>query len=211
VDLPLSFGRRCVAPVLFDIAAQFPELAMEISFNDRRVDLVEEGIDLTVRMGDLDDSAGLVARRLYTQRSALCAAPAYLAARGRPQTIEDQAQHAVIAYGRDGNVQSWELRDSDGHPRKFMPRGQLVLGHGEPILDAVLAGCGISFLPTWLAADALRQGALEMVLSDCLVENLTAHAVWPMTRNLAPKIRVVVDTLVERLKSPPWDRGLPLG
>ena len=78
VDLPLSFGRRCVAPVLFEIAAKFPELAMEISFNDRRVDLIEEGIDLTVRMGDLEDSAGLVARRLYTQRSVLCAAPSYL-------------------------------------------------------------------------------------------------------------------------------------
>jgi DNA-binding transcriptional LysR family regulator len=209
VDLPLSFGRRCVAPVLFEIAAQFPELAMEISFNDRRVDLVEEGIDLTVRMGDLEDSAGLVARRLYTQRSVLCAAPGYLAARGRPHAIEDLAHHAVIAYGRDGNIQSWELRDGDGRLRKFVPRGQLILGHGEPILDAVLAGCGISFLPTWLAADAIRQGALETVLSDCLVENLTAHAVWPMTRNLAPKIRVVVDTLVERFKSPAWDRGLP--
>ena len=116
---------------------------MEISFNDRRVDLVEEGIDLAVRMGDLEDSAALVARRLYTQRSVLCAAPSYLEARGRPRTVEDLAQHAVIAYGRDGNVQSWELRDSDGHPRKFAPRGQLVLGHGEPILDAVLAGCGI--------------------------------------------------------------------
>jgi len=74
----------------------------------------------------------------------------------------------------------------------------------------VLAGCGISFLPTWLVADALRQGALEIVLPDCRMENMVAHAVWPMTRSLAPKIRVVVDTLVERLKSPPWDRSLPL-
>ncbi|PTE09873.1 LysR family transcriptional regulator [Mesorhizobium helmanticense] len=205
VDVPLAFGRRCVAPVLFDISRRFPDLTVEISFNDRRVDLIEEGIDLAVRMGDLDDSLSLAARRIYAQRSAICAAPAYLEAHGRPRSIEDLANHSVIGYGRDGIVRPWAIRHADGHLGKFVPRARLVLGHGEPMLDAALAGCGIVFLPTWLAADSLKRGELEMVLSDCLVEDIVVHAVWPVTRNLTPKVRVVVDALIEHFSSPSWD------
>ncbi|RWP03471.1 MAG: LysR family transcriptional regulator [Mesorhizobium sp.] len=205
VDVPLAFGRRCVAPVLFDISRQFPDLTIEISFNDRRVDLIEEGIDLAVRMGDLDDSLSLAARRIYAQRSAICAAPSYLEKHGRPRSIEDLANHSVIGYGRDSVVRPWTVRHADGHVGKFVPRARLVLGHGEPMLDAALAGCGIVFLPTWLAADSLKSGGLETVLSDCLVEDIVVHAVWPVTRSLTPKVRVVVDALIEHFSSPTWD------
>ncbi|SJM36039.1 LysR substrate-binding domain-containing protein [Mesorhizobium delmotii] len=82
VDLPLAFGRRCAAPILFDIAARFPDLTLDISFNDRRVDLVQEGIDIAIRMGELGNSAGLTIRRLCVQRSTICAAPAYLGRNG---------------------------------------------------------------------------------------------------------------------------------
>lgn len=207
VDVPLAFGRRCVAPVLFDISRQYPDLTVEISFNDRRVDLIEEGIDLAIRMGDLDDSLSLAARRIYAQRSAICAAPAYLEEHGRPRSIEDLARHSVIGYGRDGVVRPWTMRHADGHLERFLPRARLVLGHGEPMLDAALAGCGIVFLPTWLAADSLKRGELETVLSNCLVEDIVVHAIWPVTRTLAPKVRVVVDALVEHFSSPSWDAG----
>ncbi|RVB57146.1 LysR substrate-binding domain-containing protein, partial [Mesorhizobium sp. M7A.F.Ca.CA.002.03.2.1] len=205
VDVPLAFGRRCVAPVLFEISRKFPDLTVEVSFNDRRVDLIEEGIDLAIRMGELDDSLSLAARRLYAQRSAICAAPDYLDRHGRPQSVEDLADHSVIGYGREGIVRPWVIRHSDGHLATFVPKARLVLGHGEPMLDAALAGCGIAFLPTWLAADSLKSGDLEMVLSECLVENIVVHAVWPVTRALTPKVRVVVDALVEHFSAPPWD------
>ncbi|RUX73402.1 LysR substrate-binding domain-containing protein, partial [Mesorhizobium sp. M7A.F.Ca.CA.004.08.2.1] len=166
---------------------------------------IEEGIDLAIRMGELDDSLSLAARRLYAQRSAICAAPDYLDRHGRPQSVEDLADHSVIGYGREGIVRPWVIRHSDGHLATFMPKARLVLGHGEPMLDAALAGCGIAFLPTWLAADSLKSCDLEMVLSDCLVENIVVHAVWPVTRALTPKVRVVVDALVEHFSAPPWD------
>lgn len=205
VDVPLAFGRRCVAPVLFEISMKFPDLTVEISFNDRRVDLIEEGIDLAIRMGDLDDSLSLAARRIYAQRSAICAAPAYLDRHGRPRSVKDLADHSVIGYGREGVVRPWLIRHADGHLATFVPKARLVLGHGEPMLDAALAGCGIAFLPTWLAAESLKRGDLEMVLSDCLVENIVVHAVWPVTRALTPKVRVVVDALVEHFSAPSWD------
>jgi DNA-binding transcriptional LysR family regulator len=205
VDLPLAFGRRCVAPILFEIAGRFPDLALDISFNDRRVDLVQEGIDLAIRIGELEDSTGLVARRLHTQRSAICAAPAYLDRHGRPQTIEALEGHALIVYGRDGFVSPWFLRDAERRLRKYTPRGRIVLGHGEPMLDAALKGCGITYLPTWLMADELASGRLERTLSADLVEGAPVHAIWPATRTLAPKIRFVVDELVRRFSPPSWE------
>lgn len=205
VDLPLAFGRRCVAPVLFDLVCRYPELELEIGFTDRRVDLVGEGIDLAVRMGELDDSAGLIARRLYTARHALVAAPAYLAANGRPAIIADLADHALINYGRDGFAQPWILMNEDGELRKFVPKARLTLGHGEPLLDAVLSGCGISWLPTWLTAEYLASGALKPVLGGRLVDTTPVNAIWPKTRDLIPRVRVVVDELIRRFASPPWD------
>jgi DNA-binding transcriptional LysR family regulator len=205
IDLPLTFGRRCVAPILFEIAERFPDLRLDVSFTDRRVDLVPEGIDLAVRMGELDDRVGLVARRIYVERSAVCAAPAYLDRHGRPQTIDDLERHALIVYGRDGFVSPWFIPDAAGRPRKYAPRGRIVLGHGEPMLDATLAGCGVTYLPTWLIANELVSGQLERLLSHDLAETASIHAIWPATRTLAPKIRIVVDELVRRFSPPSWE------
>jgi DNA-binding transcriptional LysR family regulator len=92
IDPPLAFGRRCVVPVLFEIVRRYPGLALEATFNDRHSDLIEEGFDLTIRLGELRDSAGLVARKLFVQRSTVCASPAYLKSRGRPADIDEFAQ-----------------------------------------------------------------------------------------------------------------------
>jgi DNA-binding transcriptional LysR family regulator len=211
VDLPISFGRRAVAPALLEVAAGFPDLALEVTFTDRRVDLIEEGIDLAIRMGELDDSAGLVARLLFRQRSAICAAPAYLARAeskglGRPRSIADLDAHDCIAYGRKNRPSPWRLMDSGGGARSFSPKSRFTLGHGDAILDAALAGYGLAYLPTWLMAEHLARGTLEMVLSDAAVEDMPVYALWPRTRDLAPKIRVVVDELLRRFSPvPPWD------
>jgi DNA-binding transcriptional LysR family regulator len=206
IDLPLAFGRRWVAPILFDIAARFPDLTLDISFNDRRVDLVQEGIDVANRMGELGNSAGLTARRLCVQRSVICAAPAYLDRHGRPQKIDDLNGHSLIVYGRDGIVTPWLIDGGDGRLKTYAPRGRIVLGHGEPMLDAVLGSCGIAFLPTWLVAEALADGSLQPVLSPDIVETAPIHAIWPSTRTLAPKIRFTVDELVDRFSPPKWER-----
>ena len=206
IDIPVSFGRVCVAPMLLDLSRRYPELALEITFTDRRVDVLEEGVDIVVRMGRLEDSTGLVARRLYTQRSAICAAPSYLKAEGRPRTLDDLERHACINYGRENYLATWQGMDEGGSVRSFAPRGRLVLGHGEAILDAVLQGHGLTFLPTWLIAEHLRQGSLELVFPD-VIDNLAVHALWPKARDLAPKIRVVVDELVRHFApTPAWDR-----
>lgn len=205
IDLPLAFGRRCVAPILFQVAQRYPALKFEISFNDRRINLIEEGIDLAIRLGDLEDSAGLMSRRLYTQRSGIVAAPSYLAKRGRPRSIKELATHDLVTYGRDGSLRPWYVKIGDGRVQKFAAEGRLVLGHGEPLLDAVLAGCGIAYMPTWLMAEDLKAGRLERVFPHLLQENTSAHAIWAKARNPAPKIRAVIDALVAGFSAPAWD------
>jgi DNA-binding transcriptional LysR family regulator len=206
VDLPLAFGRRCVAPILFEVISRYPQLALEVAFNDRRVNLIEEGVDLAIRIGRLGDSTGLIARRLFVQRSTLCATPGYLERHGRPANLDELSRHAAIVYGRDGSLSPWTLREPNGRSVVITPPARIVLGHGEPMLDAVLADLGIAYLPTWLAADHLRRGAITLVWPQYFIENELVHALWPKTRTLAPKVRVVVDALLERFAAPPWDR-----
>ena len=206
IDLPLAFGRRCVAPALFDIANKYPELTLDASFSDRHADLIEEGLDLTIRIGEVGDHAGLVARKLFVQRSTVWASPAYLQRHGMPKDLNDLTKHKLLAYGRDGFITPWHLRDENGRLKTLTPRAAVVLGHGEPLLDATLAGLGLAYLPTWLVADDLKRQRLVAVWPDAYVDNLPVHVLWPKTRSLAPKVRLVVDTLVTRFSPPPWEQ-----
>ena len=206
VELPLAFGRRCAAPVLFDIAGRYVQLGLEVSFSDRRAELIEEGLDLAIRIGEVEDHAGLIARKLFVQRSSAWASPEYLRRYGRPKSLTDLAQHRLLAYGRDGFVTPWHLRDEQGRPKTLAPRAAMVLGHGEPLLDATLAGIGIAYLPTWLVADDVKHRRLVPVWPQACVDNRPVYVLWPKTKSLAPKVRVVVDALVERFSPPPWDQ-----
>lgn len=196
VGLPLTLGRRRVLPVLLAVAREFPELRLEISFNDRRVDPVEEGLDLLVRLGSTGDAAGLIARRLHAQRSVLCAAPTYLDARGRPEAVADLASHDLLAYGRDGWVNPWILGVGDAPQVVHPPVARAVMGDGDALSDAAIAGMGIAWLPTWLVGDEIAAGRLEAIAAFRPIVNAEIHALWPATKSLAPKVRVVVDRLV---------------
>jgi DNA-binding transcriptional LysR family regulator len=204
VDLPISFGRLCVAPILFEIVQRYPDLNLAVSFTDQFIDLVDEQVDLVVRMRVLQDRSGLMARKLCTPQSIICASPIYFARRGRPKTVEDLAAHALITNEQDGIAEPWAARLANGQIKRFLPRGRLVLGYGEPALDAALAGCGVAFLPTWLAMDYLKRGELETVVSQAPVDTFPIFAMWLSSRTLTPKVRVAVDALAERFSSWPF-------
>ncbi|WP_315769622.1 MULTISPECIES: LysR family transcriptional regulator [unclassified Bradyrhizobium] len=207
VDLPVVFGGRWVVPVLIDIGARYPELSLEVSLTDRRIDPFEEGIDLVIRIGDLEDSATLVARRLGVQQSVLCASPVYLEAHGYPASLDDLDAHSCIVFGRGGQTLPWWFLNGRGEPLAKTVAGRLSFNHSDAICDAALAGQGIALLSTWLIADHLRDGRLVHVLPEIATRGFPIHALWPHTRQMSPKVRVVVDELVERfLPEPPWDR-----
>jgi DNA-binding transcriptional LysR family regulator len=210
IDLPLVFGRRVVAPILFELAERYPSLSFEIGFSDRHVDLIEEAVDLAIRMGEIGDTGGLVARRLCRLRSAIFAAARYLAKHGRPSTIEDLTGHLCIRLGSEGRIAPWRLALPAGGTRTVSPPGRLLLGNPEAVLDAALAGQGLAYLPSWLADEHVRRGELEMVLPESAVDDVAVHVLWAITRHPAPKARVVIDELVRRFTSSPL-RGAPSG
>lgn len=199
VSAPVLFGRRCVAPVLLDLMKCHPRLRVEMSFADRSVDLLEEGFDLAVRIGNLPDSATLAARRLGTQNMAICAAPSYLAEHGRPATVDDLPGHAAIVYGLGAARKSWRVRDGAGRICEPSLDARLRLDDLQAIADAAVAGAGLAWLPCWLLAPYVRDGRLELVMGSDAVLGSEIHAVWPQSHHLPAKIRVAIDALVRQV------------
>tara|TARA_R110002049_G_scaffold247690_1_gene422178 strand:+ start:16048 stop:16953 length:906 start_codon:yes stop_codon:yes gene_type:complete len=207
VSLPVSFGRLWVAPVLTELTSQYPSLVLNLSFTDRFVDLVEEGIDLSVRIGTSDDSATILTRKLADQKSILCAAPAYIERYGEPDKLEALASHRCILFEHGGRLLPWDLENDAGEIIEQSYAACLTVNHGEALLDAALAGQGIARLSTWLAGEHLSSGALVPVLSFSDRVDRSINLLWPRRRDHAPKIRVAIDALVARFRSPlPWHR-----
>jgi DNA-binding transcriptional LysR family regulator len=194
VSLPV-IGYRFLLPMLPAFKARYPEIDLELDFNDRLVDVVEEGFDIVIRSGALDDSP-LVARRLGPFRFLLVAAPAYLAARGTPRQPAELAQHACLRYqfASSGRIEDWKLQ---GLPEQ-LPTA-LVCNNMEAMLGAATAGMGIAWMPDFLAHDALRRGELVQVLADQPRVAGQFSALWPSSRQLSPKVRAFVDFAAEHL------------
>ncbi|HBK4615071.1 MULTISPECIES: LysR family transcriptional regulator [Klebsiella] len=201
VAMPVLFGRQCVAPLLIALAQEHPGLELEMSFSDRVVDLVEEGFDMAVRNGTLQDSSVLVARRLGEHRMVLCAAPDYLLKKGTPQSVDDLLHHAAINYLQAGRVLSWQLMDSEGASHTFTPRSSLNMDDLQAICDAALAGHGIAWLPCWMVSIEIHQGKLVPLLKQAPDVRFDVHAVWQQTPHLPLRVRIAVDTLASRLPS----------
>jgi DNA-binding transcriptional LysR family regulator len=161
-----------------------------------------------VRLGDPGDQANLVGRRIGVNRSVLCASPAYLAAKGRPQSLDELESHDCVAFARDGRPLPWLLANAKGHRVNVNIKPRHTISHADALRDAALAGLGLAYLSTWLAADGLRTGRLECVLTPESIDDMPIYVLWPRSRDLAPKVRVAVDALVKAfLPIPPWERA----
>jgi len=199
VALPVLFGRRCVMPILLDLARRHPKLELDLAFGDSFVDLAEGGHDLAVRTGELQDATNLVTRRVARQHMIVCAAPSYLDARGTPQQIEELEGHDAVVYRRSGRVRPWLFPREDGPPTEVMPRHRLRLDDLEAIADAAALGMGLAWLPSWLVRERLKAGALVELLPGEGRLPYDVHALWLQTPHLQPKIRVAIDALAAEL------------
>jgi len=206
LSLPLSFGVRHVAPVLAELARRHPGLEMDVSYDDRPVDLVAERFDVAVRIGTLRDST-LVARRLASVRSVLVASPGYLSEHGRPETPDDVARHECLAY--TGGVETeWKFR-AGKRLISIRPQGRLRADSGDAILQWARAGLGMAMLPSFLLADAIESGDVEPLLTDYPAPEFGIYAVRPPGADVPRKVRVLIDALVQRFGGEPdWDRCL---
>lgn len=196
VAAPVLFGRHCVAPLLVTLVGRHPRLALDMAFGDPVIDLVAEGIDLAVRIGELPNSSSLASRQLGVQRMGIWAAPSYLASHGRPRNLNSLADHTGILYGRADRDFPWRVRDDDGIVRDAQIGSRLRLDDLEAIVDAARSGAGLAWLPCWLVARLAREGELELVIGGEHVPAAPIHAVWAHTRYLPAKTRAGIDALV---------------
>lgn len=210
VTMSASFGRQHVSPLLPDFMALYPGVRLHIHLSDQLVDLVQEGFDLAIRIGALDDS-GLVARRIASNQRVLCASPAFLQRHGTPGTPADLARlDCLLLFGRHGRQTNWQLQGPDGAWHEVAVSGPLESNLGELLRDAAVAGQGIATHSLWHVADDLADGRLVRVLPEYQLRDTGIHAVMPERRYIPPRVRVFVDFLAARLAGrPPWRGGDP--
>lgn len=197
VDLPATFGRLKVLAPLFSFCEQHPGVQPHISFTDRFVDVIDEGIDVAVRIGGPETWPANVGHRLLGREQLIfCASPGYLARRGTPHTPDELAGHDVVTYGKaDGSASAW-LEATGTSPA--LPRpvdGRIVVGNGEAQVEAVRAGFGLAQLATWLVDPYLQDGRLVRILPAWTTDGLPLHLVWARSRQLLSKVGGLLDYL----------------
>ena len=208
LSVPVAFGRLHVAPTLPEFLACYPAVAIDLCLTDAFVDLVEEGVDLAIRIGELQDSS-LIARRLARNTRVICGSPAYFERAGRPSAPQQLGDHNCLVYKRQSNRATWRLRDRE-QTYEVEVRGSLWANNADALHTAALAGLGLAILPTWMVGEDLRRGALEVAFADYQVSpgalDTSIYAVFPYARHLSPKVRALVDFLVRRFTPrPSWE------
>lgn len=202
VNAPMSFGQLHLAPAVPEFLARYPELELELALNDRYVDVIEEGFDLAVRIGQLEDSS-LIARKLASDRPVLCAAPAYLEAHGEPRSPSDLENRDCLLYTYLATQNEWRFKGPKGEERVRV-KGRFTANNGDALRHAALAGLGIALLPSFIVGPDVRSGALEALLPGHRPPALGIYTVYPPSRHLSPKVRAFVDFLAARFDPVPY-------
>ena len=195
VDMPVFYGRRFVLPLLADLLRRHPELRLDARLTDMQVDLIRDGIDLAVRIGELRDST-LIARRVDRQGLLLCASRAYVDAHGAPRRIEDLVRHPAIVFRlpSSGRDRPWQLRRR-GTPVELSPQPRVRISETETLLDALRLGLGICQVPDNLVQDDLTRGTLVELLPGTRPEFIPIHLVYPPGRMVPARVRLALEAL----------------
>lgn len=205
INAPMSFGVLHLAPMLPRFLERYPDIGIDMAMNDRFVSLIDEGFDVAVRIGKLEDSS-LIARYLAPVRRIVCASPAYLERHGVPATPSDLANHCCLTYSNLATPDEWSFQTAEGRRWPVEVHGRLRVNNGDTIREAALGGVGVVTLPSFIVGRDLQAGTLVSLLADYVPQDLPLHAVYPHNRHLSPKVRAFVDFLAEHIGPRPyWD------
>jgi DNA-binding transcriptional LysR family regulator len=196
IDMPVAFGRSAVLPILVEIVRTHPDLRLALSFTDARSDLLQDDVDLAIRFGALPDTGQLIARHLVDQDRVICASPVYLDACGRPSSLEHLRGHRCIVGSAKGPPVNWIVSEQ-GAVKKLTPPASHYVDDGNALVDIAVAGLGLCQVPASMVRHHLASGALESVLTEFSIVPVPVSAIWPRQARLSPRIRYVVDRLVE--------------
>lgn len=204
ISTSVAFGRRVLVPWVMGFMRHNPRLQIDLSFEDRQVDLIEQGIDVAVRMGRLADSS-LGSRYLGVNPWLVVAAPAYLAKRGEPRTPADLAGHDALIYSTVQGDARWLFSGADGQPRPTDVRGPLRSNNLSALLAAARGGLGLAALPWYVAHASVRSGAVQPVLRDWRLPSQEIHAVFPSPRMVPAKVTGFIDWLQLQISERWWE------
>lgn len=209
IAAPLSFGLHHLCAALNSFLDQHPGTELDLDLNDREVNLVEEGFDMAIRIGELPDST-LIARRLGTCRFITCASLVYLQQHGTPSHPSDLSEHIGLHYANASLTDAWQFRDDSGSLTVTIPGIRLRANNGDALAAAAIAGLGIVSLPTFIVADALRDKQLQAILTNYRRAPIGIHALFPPGRLMPRRVQAFADFLVGRFgEHPYWDEDLP--
>jgi len=207
INAPMSFGTKQLASIVAHFCQAHPAIDVELSLNDRIVDVIEEGYDLSIRISQLKGSS-LIARKLAPCRLVLCASPGYLKTHERPMEPDDLNQHACLHYAYSESGKNWILNGPKGEHR-IRIRPQLTANNGEALYEAAREGLGIAMLPTFIVGDAIRVSNLEVILPAYPPTGINIYVVYASRHHLSAKVRAFIDFAVEQIgKQPVWDAGI---
>jgi DNA-binding transcriptional LysR family regulator len=202
VNAPMSFGTLHLGPALVAFMEQYPELQIQLTLSDEQIESVQEGFDVTLRIGELASSS-LIARRLLGVQRVFCASPEYIERHGAPEHPRDLKNHDCLTYGFLATGNQWKLTGPDGEHWISVP-WRLCANNAEVLKQAALKGRGIALLPTFIAGSELESGALAPMLEKYRAPEIALYAIYPPTRHLSSKVRLFIDFLVERFKERDW-------
>ena len=194
ITAPTTYGEKHLAPLLIKFLERYPQVDLEWTLTNKRLDLIETGIDLAVRLGNLDDST-LTARRLASRQLHVCASPSYLEHHGEPHTLSELKHHHCLI----GTIDLWRFKEN-GRARSLRVSGRFRCNSGNALRSAALQGLGLVQLPDYYVQKDLTEGRLIEVLSGYRSDREGVWALFPKNRNLSPKVRLLIDFLADRLK-----------
>ncbi|BAJ03301.1 LysR substrate-binding domain-containing protein [Shewanella violacea] len=194
ITAPVTYGERTLAPLINDFITKYPELEVQLNLTNLRVDLIDEGYDLAIRLGQLEDST-MMAKRLGKRTHYVCAAPSYLSTYGIPHSLSELEQHNCLL----GTLDYWRFQDK-GKAVNIRVRGNLNCNSGRALVDAAVKAIGITHLPDYYVLPYLESGELVSILEQHRPFDDGIWAVYPQNRHLSPKVRILIEHLTEQLK-----------
>lgn len=195
ISVATDFGVNHLSPVLGDFLMDFPDVNVNMVLNNRFVELISEGFDLAIRVGELEDSS-MRARKLTETTRRMVGSPEYFEKYGRPKRIDDLNEHKLLHYSSQSSGNVWKVPAASGEVRQVRTAGWLSVNDGQSLLNAAVAGLGIAYLPSFLYADAMEKGLVVDAIPDLPVERQGIYAVYPPGRFTQPKVRAFIDFLV---------------
>ena len=195
ISVATDFGVNHLSPVLGEFLQEFTDITVNMVLNNRYVELISEGFDMAIRIGELEDST-LRARKLTETTRRMIASPDYFKKFGRPTKIDDLNEHKLLHYSNQANSAVWKLTAPSGEKRQVRTSGWLTVNDGQSLLNAAISGLGIAYLPSFLYAESMQKGLVEEAIPDLPVETQGIYAVYPPGRFTQPKVRAFIDFLV---------------